>query len=85
MSYDMDFLTRRLGLTPFQSYVIRQNGYKYNMSNLKKFGPVVYAPYRCGIPRGFRDAIEKLLYGPRMDVIGTDRMLASDTRRVRLR
>ena len=82
MSYDVDFLTQKLGLTPFQSYVIRRNGYKYNMNGLKKSGPLVYAPYRCEIPRGFRDAVEKIIFGPRMDIIGGDRMIASDTRRV---
>jgi hypothetical protein len=82
---DIDFLTKRFDLSPYQIYVLTRNGYKYNMNRIKKCGSAIYAPYQCGLARGFRDGIEKLLLGPRADLIGADRMIVSDQRGINLR
>lgn len=78
-------MTRRFDLSPYQIYVLTRNGYKYNLAGIKKFGAAIYAPYHCEIPRGFRDMIEKLLFGPRADLIGSDRMIISDRRGINIR
>jgi hypothetical protein len=82
MQRDIDYINRRFNLSPFQVYVITRNGYKYNMDKIRRVGDAIYAPYRCGIPRSIRDALEKIIFGPRADLIGADRMIASDTRRM---
>jgi hypothetical protein len=61
-------------------WVIKQNGYKYDFSGIRRYGTAIYAPYRCKIPRNFRDWIERMFLGPRADLIGLDHMLASDER-----
>jgi hypothetical protein len=78
----IDELSNRFQLSPYQIWVIRQNAYKYNLDKVRKFGQYVYAPYKCNLTRGFRDAIEKLLFGPRADLIGLDKMLAIDRRKI---
>jgi hypothetical protein len=85
MQTNIDALAARLRLSPYQTYVLAQNGYKYNLNKVKKIGDMVYAPYRCDSARGFWDEIEKILFGPRADLIGADRMIAYDRRRINTR
>jgi hypothetical protein len=81
----VDDLINRFRLSPYQIWVLGRNAYKYNLDKVRMFGRMVYAPYKCNLARGFRDAIEKLLFGGRADLIGPDRMLAHDQRRIRAR
>jgi len=85
MNADIESLCERLKLSPYQIYVLTQHGYKYNLQKVKKFGNLVYAPYRCNIPRSFSDGIGKLLFGPRADLIDTDRIIISDQRRINIK
>jgi hypothetical protein len=77
---NIDDLIARYRLSPYQTWVVSRNAYKYNLERIRKLGNFVYAPYKCNIARDWRDAIEKLLRGPRADLIGTDRMIATDER-----
>lgn len=85
MQTNIDILAARLRLSPYQTYVLTRNGYKYNLNKIKKIGNLVYAPYRCNLARGFWDEIEKIFFGPRADLIGVDRMIVSDRRRINMR
>jgi len=76
----LDELYYRYNLTPFQMFILNQNGYKYNLNKIRKIGKTIYAPYKCEISRSFYDSIQKILRGPRMDIIGPAEMLATDTR-----
>ena len=77
-------LSEQLRLTPYQSYILEQNGEKYDLDALVKKGVVLYAPYRCKMTRGFADRIQKIFFGHRADLIGSDRILVRDQRGIRL-
>ncbi|MDR1360872.1 MAG: hypothetical protein LBJ18_01000 [Rickettsiales bacterium] len=77
-------LSDLLRLTPYQSYILEQNGEKYNLDRLIKKGVVLYAPYRCTASRGIGDCIAKVFRGPRADLIGSDRILVRDQRGIKL-
>jgi hypothetical protein len=85
MKADIDVLTRRFNLSPYQIYMLSRNWHKYDTGRIRKFGDMVYAPYLCTLTRGFRDAVAKLLFGPRADLIGSDRMIISDRRGINIR
>lgn len=76
-------LCHHLRLTPFQTYILEQNSYKYNLGRLVKRGNLVYVPY---MPSGNRwmAGIARVLMGPRADLIGPDRVLACGQRGVEL-
>ena len=76
-------ICQHLGLTPFQTYILERNAYKYNLGRLVKRGNIVYAPY---LPSGRRltDIAGRILFGPRADLIGPDRVLACGQRGVEL-
>jgi hypothetical protein len=82
---DIDDLSNRFRMSPYQIWILRQNAYKYNLNKIRKFGHCIYAPYKCNLARSFQDAVKKILFGPRADLIGTDRMLASDQRRINIK
>jgi hypothetical protein len=65
--------------------MLAQNFHKYNLRRLVKRGEILYAPYKCELSRSFRDAIEKIFFGPRADLIGTDKILVFDRRGIKLR
>ena len=67
-------LCARLRLTPFQSYILEQNAYKYNLGRLVKRGDIVYVPY-IGSGNRWADAAARLLLGARADLIGPDKIL----------
>jgi len=77
-------LSERLRLSPYQSYILAQNGHKYDIDRLYKRGDVLYAPYRCGLCKDTRDYLRKLIFGPRVDLVGSERMLIVGQRGVRL-
>jgi len=74
----------RMRLSPYQSYILSQNAHKYNLDGLLKRGDILYAPYKCMLSRNTRDYVDKVLHGPRADLIGADRMLVIGRRGVRL-
>jgi hypothetical protein len=77
-------ISDKLNLTPYQAYVLEQNGDKYELDRLVKRGMVLYAPYRCISRKGFWDKLKKLFLGSRADLIGADRILVKDERGIRL-
>jgi hypothetical protein len=82
---NIDELNNRLGLSPYQIWVLSQNAYKYDLGGIRKFGRYLYAPYKCNLTRSFADAIKKMLRGPRADLIGPDSMIVSDRRGINIR
>lgn len=76
-------LCQQLRLTPFQTYVLEQNAYKYNIGRLAKRGEIVYAPYVTNGNR-WAAAAARVLLGPRADLIGPDKYLARGMRGVEL-
>lgn len=84
MSISIEKLSEYLNLTPYQTYMVEKNSHKYDLDRLVKRGTVLYAPYKCKLAHGFRDHIEKLIWGPRADLIGADRLLVQDKRGIRV-
>ncbi|MDR1361232.1 MAG: hypothetical protein LBJ18_02895 [Rickettsiales bacterium] len=80
----LEKISERLRLSPYQTYILSMNMQKYNMDRLIKRGDVLYAPYRCSLPRDTKDYFSKMFLGPRADLIGTDRMLVIGCRGIRL-
>ncbi|MDR1207572.1 MAG: hypothetical protein LBK26_04130 [Rickettsiales bacterium] len=80
----LEKISEHLRLSPYQTYILSMNMQKYKMDRLVKRGDVLYAPYRCSLPRGMRDYFSKLFLGPRADLIGADRMLVIGRRGIRL-
>lgn len=80
----IDQLTEKFQLTPYQAYILAKNGYKYDLGGLVKRGDVLYAPYRCRISSGFGDWCAKIIHGPRADLIGSDRLFVHNTRGIKL-
>lgn len=77
-------ISERFHLSPYQFYILSQNAHKYDLERLQKRGDILYAPYKCHLARNARDYVDKVLHGPRADLIGADRMLVVDRRGVRL-
>jgi hypothetical protein len=77
-------IANRLRLSPYQSYILLLHGHKYRLDSLMKRGDVLYAPHHCNLSRDTRDFFEKVLLGPRVDLIGSDRILVADQRGVKL-
>ena len=77
-------ISQRMRLSPYQVYIISMNSHKYDEHRMLKRGDVLYAPYRCSLSRNTRDYFSKVLLGPRADLIGSDRMLVIGRRGVRL-
>ena len=79
--YDyIDKLTKTLRLTPYQSYVLKNNTDKYNVSRLVKRGGVVYAPH---ISHGFFGYFIKLFRGATADLIGQNKILVHNKRNIK--
>ena len=76
-------LCARLRLTPFQSYILEQNAYKYNLGRLVKRGDILYVPYIATGNR-FANAASRLLLGARADLIGPDEILVQGQRGIEL-
>ncbi|MCL2749072.1 MAG: hypothetical protein FWE50_03280 [Alphaproteobacteria bacterium] len=83
-SEQIESLARSLKLTPYQLYMLQQNGYKYNLNKLVKRGALLYAPYKCELARNWSDGVAKIFLGSRADLIGSDRILVYDQRGIRL-
>lgn len=81
MTANVEKLSEMLRLSPYQTYVLEINYYKYNLSRLVKRGGVLYAPYVVGA--GLRHKMNGFLRGVPADLIGTDRMLVRGCRRVK--
>ena len=64
--------------------MLQQHGHKYRLDRLFKRGDVLYAPYKCELSRDAKDYVNKILLGPRADLIGSDKMLVFGQRGVRL-
>jgi hypothetical protein len=79
----IEMLARYLRLTPYQAYILEKNSTKYDFRRLVKRGGILYAPYRCDDRRGLAEYCARMLFGPRADLIGADRILASDRRGIR--
>ncbi|MDR1337672.1 MAG: hypothetical protein LBJ73_01430 [Rickettsiales bacterium] len=77
-------LSQHLRLTPYQTYVLENNGMKYDLSRLVKRGDILYAPYLCDDRRGVTEFCARILFGRRADLIGTDRMLVRDRRGIKI-
>ena len=77
-------ISERLRLSPYQAYILSLNAHKYNLDGMQKRGDVLYAPYKCMLSNDARDYFSKVLMGPRVDLIGSDRMLVIGKRGVRL-
>lgn len=83
-SGDVENISGRLKLSPYQSYILWRNGHKYKIDGLQKRGEVLYAPYRCELSKDAMDYFRKVLFGPRADLIGSDRTLVVGQRGVKL-
>jgi len=77
-------ISQRLRLSPYQSYILLLNGHKYRLDSLMKRGDVLYAPYVCNLARDAKDYFEKIIFGHRADLIGSDKMLVIGQRGVKL-
>jgi hypothetical protein len=77
-------IAQSMFLTPYQFYILEQNGYKYDLARIRKKGNILYAPYKCKLAHNFRDAVAKMLYGARADLIGPDRILVLDRRGIKI-
>ncbi|GHT58143.1 hypothetical protein FACS18945_3740 [Bacteroidia bacterium] len=71
-------------LTPYQAYVLAANGDQYDLSRIKKRGSVILVPHKCNLTESFKDGVAQVLYGKKHDLIGPDRMLATNVRSIRL-
>lgn len=71
-------------LSPYQSYILSTNGHKYKLDSLIKYGDVLYAPYLCNLSKDARDYFGKFVFGPRADLIGSDKMLVIGQRGIKL-
>jgi len=80
----LEHISHRLRLSPYQAYILLINGHKYRLDSLMKRGDVLYAPYLCDWARDIRDYFEKIISGPRADLIGSDKMLVIGQRGVKL-
>lgn len=78
---NVEKLSEMLRLSPYQTYVLEINYYKYNLSRLVKRGGVLYAPYMVGA--GLRHKMGGILRGVPADLIGADKMLVRGCRRVK--
>jgi hypothetical protein len=73
-------LCDQLRLSPYQSYILQNNSKKYDLGRLIKRGGVLYAPYA----RIDTNIFARILFGPRADLIGADRLLIHDRRGVKI-
>ncbi|MDR0741827.1 MAG: hypothetical protein LBF28_03570 [Rickettsiales bacterium] len=80
----VEMLAQHLRLTPYQTYVLGNNSSKYDFSRLVKRGSVLYAPYLCDDKHSAIDYCSRLLFGPRADLIGADKMLIRDRRGIKI-
>lgn len=83
-SRQISMLAQHLRLTPYQTYILENNGRKYDFSRLQKRGGILYAPYLCNDKHSVIEYCARLLFGPRADLIGTDRMLIRDRRGIKV-
>lgn len=70
-----------LDLSPYQGEVVCKNQDVYSFAGMEKRGGVLYAPHRR---QGFLDAMVRIIYGPRADLIGEKYILQRDVRGIRL-
>lgn len=73
-------LCDQLRLSPYQSYILQNNSKRYDLSRLQKRGGVLYAPYA----RDDENLLVRLLFGPRADLIGADKLLIHNRRGVKI-
>lgn len=77
-------ISNRLRLSPYQSFMLEKNAHLYNLDGLQKRGDVLMAPYKCDKSCGFWDWLAKQVYGSRVDLIGTDKVLLRAQRGITL-
>ncbi|MDR0319219.1 MAG: hypothetical protein LBH81_00570 [Rickettsiales bacterium] len=82
--FEVDRIITLMKLSPFQAYILQNYGHKYNLGALKKKGPVLLAPYDNDAYQNFSDAIQRLLRGPKADLIGSDRILVHGQRGIKI-
>jgi hypothetical protein len=64
-----------MGLTAYQTDTIVNNRMKYHVHKMVKHNGIVWIPYRTA-PRDFREGALRVLFGPRADLLGADRVLS---------
>ena len=78
--YDyIDKISFNLRLTPYQSDILKNNIQKYNMGRIVKRGGVLYVPY---VSRGIFAWIAKFVCGSRADLIGQNKILIQNRRKI---
>lgn len=80
----ISMLAHHLRLSPYQVYILETNGKKYDFSRLVKRGNVLFAPYLCNDRNSVIDFCARMLFGPRADLIGPDRILITDRRGIKI-
>ncbi len=80
----VSLLCEQLRLSPYQSYVLENNAKKYNLDKLVKRGGILYAPHAYDDRGNLGEYLSRLLFGPRADLVGLDKMLVSGQRRVKI-
>jgi hypothetical protein len=80
----IELISNRLRLSPYQSYILLLNKHKYKLDSLQKRGEVLYAPHHCDMATDTKDFFQKVLTGPRADLIGSERMLVVGQRGIKL-
>ena len=78
---NFDRLTETMNLSQYQRDVLKNNYDKYNISRLVKRGDVLYAPHASRA--GIFAAARRLLMGTPADLIGKNKTLLSDKRKIK--
>lgn len=73
----MDILCEMLGLSDYQSHVLKSNPDKYDISRLVLRGGALHIPHAT---HGFAAGVMKILRGTRADIIGPDAFVAQNVR-----
>jgi hypothetical protein len=75
----IDKLTDKFRLSPFQALLLQEHGERYNLEKLVKKGDVLYAPLvRSG------SAVKRLFLGQSADLIGNNKILVRGRRGIKL-
>ena len=75
----IDKISFNLRLTPYQSDMLKNNIQKYNMGRIVKRGGVLYVPH---MSRGVFGGLVKLVCGVRADLIGQNKILIKNKRKI---
>lgn len=81
-SADIDKLAQIMGLSQYQTDVLKNNTDKYDFSGLVKRGGVLYAPHQLRTKSIFEIA-RRALTGKSADLIGPEKMLLQGRRKIK--